>query len=278
MCRRSGKAGNCREFVSIRPGHSAKYSTSDSGPSTRLQSGVDFRAGGEGGCVILSGNRWSEGHNDGAIHCQHCAIGRYMIITREEMIAAWRDDELVRYDAAAVNALSIPEDGKQFLIEVGLPCWNGAAIAYGVPSNDLPSMATVKPHKYLPRSISRILLQRYRILGLSGSTVKRTQGQSYGIVSHYDCLDETDGSLATITGRDGVLDIRFLNSSVLHLAKFLLLDRQRQELFEQSKNKDMKTFCTIGRRIAKEMRKVDPVACEEGKAWAQKLFIIENGL
>ncbi|MCW3099418.1 MAG: immunity protein [Chthonomonadaceae bacterium] len=199
-----------------------------------------------------------------------------MIVTAEEMIEAWGKSGLIQYDPPAVARVSIPEESKKFLVEIGLPRWNGEAILYGVPNNHLPPLSSILPHNLAHRAD----YGHYRVLGIGSQATMLTGGQSYDEAFNYVCLDEyTDGRVVLITNELGMLHIFFLNSSVLHLAKFLLLEHERNQWLEQAEDRwDGEALRTLGRRIVKEMHEIDPAACARGSAWKQILVTFEYGV
>jgi len=217
------------------------------------------------------------------------------------MIKSWGADNLMRYDASVVAGLKIPQESKDFLIDVGMPRWYGADRVFGFPTNDLPSLLSVSeehfslPPNYIPLRFD--FPQKYRsyhILGIDGFDVKKTQGQELGPVFSFVCLDErTEGRILRVRAgwyKSGKprWEAAFFNSSVLHLAKFLILTPQRSPRFKKALarrgdvqltyEEQERLFRAVGQRIVRRLQKIDPPACALGAVWSPTLSHYRLGM
>jgi hypothetical protein len=146
------------------------------------------------------------------------------MITPQEFITIWSNEQLVRYEPAIVKTLLVSDEAKHFLTELGLPKRFKGDI-FDLPPNSLPSLPEALPHYHLSQEY-----QRYRLLGveafvdLSGKTIPM----------YFICLDNHEGGrIFKINNIEGLPAV-FLNSSIEQLAEYLLILRQHQEWVEKN--------------------------------------------
>jgi len=216
-----------------------------------------------------------------------------MLATHKEMAKYWGAENLIHYDASVVKRLKIPEESKDFLINVGLPRWDGFDHVFGFPSNDLPSLRSVSEEHFTPpRGPNFDFPKKYRpylILGIGGRYVKRTQGQELGSIYHFVCLDEkAEGRILLVKANWARWEVCFFNSSVLHFAMFQSLLQQRSPRYKKAierragihitPDEQDRLFTVVGQRIVRRLRKIDPPACEVSAAWASTLSYYRMGM
>lgn len=128
------------------------------------------------------------------------------MITPQEFITQWQG-ELIKNTPDSLENINLPKVSKLFLIEAGLPRWvPGLELNFDRLQDEMPTLPEAFPNGYdFPEDYSC-----YYPIGADPATLL--------------CLDaHHNGSIYSIDIDDNGVPTRFVNSSVPHLAEFLLV-------------------------------------------------------
>src|SRR5579871_3234296 len=106
------------------------------------------------------------------------------------LLPDWGTDELIRYDPAILETISLPEESRRFLAQAGLPGQALYSLRFDLPPNNLPPLpeaeALAGKYSFPPD------YRRYRLMGASFHKISQAVG--YRLVNFtFYCLDEQEG-------------------------------------------------------------------------------------
>lgn len=170
------------------------------------------------------------------------------MLTPSDFKAQWGEG-LVRNTPAALAHIRIPEASKRFLVEAGLPAEAGIGLQFSRYEDELPTLLEAFPNDGLPADYAR-----YRPIGVDYATII--------------CLDEQDhGHLYSIDIEGHGLPTCFMNSSVAHLAEFLLVIRVVPTEGPPKRYTD-EEGAAYTEELAQKFQEIDPAAMrDEASFW-----------
>ena len=175
------------------------------------------------------------------------------MINTDEYVEYWGDENLLKYDAAVVNSLSIPVESKRFLAEIGLPC--GGAYYFPLQATDplMPYMESVCFHAdRVPPRYRRIRLLGNRVLSLERPV-------RYGI-----CEEDLGAIYAVRDSPTMDVEIFFVNSSVQLYGEFMVrLERWSAWLYGAAATNECVDEMGAAASLVAILRETDPPACEQ---------------
>lgn len=154
---------------------------------------------------------------------------------------------LLRFPPESLADVKIPADARSFLLEVGLPKSAAPFLNFEVPQNG--SLTTVSQELKLPETYSH-----FRVIGFNGS------GDPI-------CLDEDASGAAVYLNHDNHFKRVLMNSSILHLARSLLVFRScvQKALIGESE-----AWCL------EELKKIDEITWQQSNFWREEVIMLRN--
>jgi len=173
------------------------------------------------------------------------------MITPSEFVAQWGDDGLIRNTPAALTDIQIPQASKRFLVEAGLPAHADFGLQFERFTDEMPTLPEAFPNGYaFPPAY-----HSYRPIGVDYATIL--------------CLSEQDRGRIYSVDIDGHLPTRLVNSSVPHLAEFLLVFR-RDAVWAQAAHPTEEELMASTYKMRDELTRRDPEAMHnEQSYWPQ---------
>ena len=179
----------------------------------------------------------------------------------QDYVEEWGADNMMLYDAAIVEALSISTASKRFLTEIGFKRRAASLVPRWVPCplSTLPVFGRVFGDKYnIPSEFSH-----YRVFDISADEED---------LEAFLCIDEkAEGRIMSVQtqwyGYDKI-DTSYLNASILQYAEFLLTymqysrwgylrQKERQQFGRPLPHKEVEM---LGKSIRQKLLEIDPTA------------------